>query len=72
MYSLYVMYHKTISKGGGFINSPFLENCLCGKSRYLRYNQFKHCGSVTIELQQNCFAVIQINRFSEYNVLFSP
>jgi len=49
---------KTISKGVVFIISPFLK-MLCGRSSYLRYNQHKHCGFVSISLQLDCSEVTQ-------------
>ena len=45
---------KTISKGVVLIISPFLEK-LYRRSSYLLYNQNKHCGFVSIELQLRLF-----------------
>lgn len=54
-----ITYNKTISKGDGFITSPFLENLLYSRNDYLRYNQVKHCGTVSIRLQHDCLEVTQ-------------
>ena len=45
---------KTISKGVVLIISPFLKKLYCRNS-YLLYNQNKHCGFVSIELQLRLF-----------------
>lgn len=45
---------KAISKGVVLIISPFLEK-LYRRSSYLLYNQNKHCGFVSIELQLRLF-----------------
>ena len=49
---------KTISKGVVFIISPLL-NRLFRRSSYLRYNQYKHCGFVSIYLQLDWLGVTQ-------------
>ena len=49
---------KTISKGVVFIISPSLTR-LYRRSSYLRYNQYKHCGFVSILLQLDWFEVTQ-------------
>ncbi len=49
---------KAISKEVVFIISPFLIR-LYRRSSYLRYNQYKHCGFVSIKLQHDCLGVTQ-------------
>lgn len=49
---------KAISKEVVFIISPFLIR-LYRRSSYLRYNQYKHCGFVSIKLQHDCLEVTQ-------------
>ena len=49
---------KTISKGVVFIISPLFKR-LFRRSSYLRYNQYKHCGFVSIVLQFDWFEVTQ-------------
>ena len=49
---------KAISKEVAFIISPFLIR-LYRRSSYLRYNQYKHCGFVSIKLQHDCLGVTQ-------------
>ena len=49
---------KTISKGVVLIISPSLKKLYC-RSSYLLYNQYKHCGFVSMLLQLDCFEVTQ-------------
>ena len=54
-----ITYNKNHLERGDFIISPFHEKWLYSRSSYLRYNQVKHCGSVSIILQLDCFGVTQ-------------
>ena len=49
---------KAISQEVVFIISPFLIR-LYRRSSYLRYNQYKNCGFVSIKLQHDWLGVTQ-------------
>lgn len=53
-----ITYNKTISKGVVLIISPLFKR-LFRRSSYLHYNQYKHCGFVSISLQLDWFEVTQ-------------